>query len=294
MHVSLDRLHIQRLQALDFWRDSITLESLPGGITNHNYLVRSGPESFVARLCAERELLGIDRRNEVVCQRAAHACGVAPAVVHHENGVLVSEHIAVPTLTSAEVREPGFIPRIARVLRALHEGWDRLTGEMLYFSAFQTVRTYAHTARALNAALPDDIEDLLDDARCLARRIAPFVPVLCHNDMLAANILADDGRVWLVDWEYAGIGHPLFDLAGLSANCAFPESLERLLLASYRGTDAIDPQDLAEFGILKAMSLLREALWSVIQTVASDIEFDYEQYAADNFRAYRAARRGCS
>ena len=32
---------------------------------------------------------------------------------------------------------------------------------------------------------------LLRDSRDFAVRIAPFVPVLCHNDMLAANVLDD-------------------------------------------------------------------------------------------------------
>ena len=37
-------------------------------------------------------------------------------------------------------------------------------------------------------------------------------------------------------------------------------------------------------------SLLREALWATIQTVASDIDFDYRRYAAEHYRAYREAR----
>jgi thiamine kinase-like enzyme len=290
MRLDHDPDDVRRLRALDFWGGPITVAPLAGGITNRNYLVRLPDESFVARLCVERERLGIDRRNEVVCQRAAHALGVAPAVVHHERGVLISEHLSARTLNAADVRDPSFVPRMAAVLRALHDGWDRLTGEVLYFSVFQTVRTYAATARALGACLPDDTDALLDDARALAHRVAPFVPVLCHNDLLPANILDDGGRVWLVDWEYAGVGHPLFDLAGVSANCGFSRAEDAALLAAYRGTPGADPRDLRALRILKAMSLLREALWSTIQTVAPEIAFDYAGYAADNFRAYREAR----
>ena len=290
-----DLVHIQRLESLDFWAGPITVEPLPGGITNFNYRVHAGQRAYVARLCVERLLLGIDRRNEVICQRAAHGAGVAPEVVHHEDGVLVSAHLDARTLTAEAVRDPKFVPRIAAVLRQLHGGWDRLAGEILYFSAFQTVRTYTRTARELKATLPDDIDALLEDARVLARQLAPFIPVLCHNDLLAANILDDGRRVWLVDWEYAGMGHPLFDIASLSSNCAFTDRLERELLECYRGR--VDPRDVREVQILKAMSLLRESLWSVIQTVASDIAFDYVKYANDNLAAYRAARArldGCA
>ncbi len=285
-----DRVHIQRLEALDFWQGPIAIEPLPGGITNHNYRVTTKETTFVARLCVARELLGIDRRNEVVCQRAAHSLGIAPAVVHHESGVLVSEHLSGRTLTPAEIRDPAFVPRLAALLRTLHDGWDRLHGEMLYFSVFQTIQTYAARARALNARLPADIDHLLDDARNLSGQVGPFVPVLCHNDLLAANILDDGLEVRLVDWEYAGIGHPLFDLANVSANCGFSAALETAFLASYRGHPSTDPGDLRAFHIFKAMSSLREALWSVIQTVASDIAFDYESYADGNFCTYRDAR----
>ena len=36
--------------------------------------------------------------------------------------------------------------------------------------------------------------------------------------------------------------------------------------------------------------MIREALWAVIQSLASDIDFDYGRYARENFDAYRAAR----
>lgn len=287
--MNTERIHTQRIHALPYWQRPIAVEPLPGGITNHNYLVRDAGRSYVARLCVDRTLLGIDRRNEVVCHRAAHAFGIAPELVHQEEGVLVSQFVSGRTLTPADVREAAFIPRLVAVLRRLHDSWDRLTGEILYFSPFQTVRTYARTALELNARLPADIDDILDDARRLSHRLAPFVPVLCHNDLLASNIIADDARVWLIDWEYAGMGHPLFDLAGVSANCTFTEAQEVALLKEYRGM--VDACDLRDLRILKTMSLLREALWAVIQTVASDIDFDYFHYADVNFAAYREARR---
>src|SRR4051794_12404031 len=165
--MNTDRIHIQRIQALPYWRRPISIEPLPGGITNHNYFVKDAGRAYVARLCVDRSLLGIDRRNEIVCHRAAHLCGVAPELLHQEDGVLVSEHVAGRTLAPEDVREPAFTPRLAAVLRRLHDSWDRLTGEVLYFSPFQTARTYARTALELNARLPDDIDELLDDSRQL-------------------------------------------------------------------------------------------------------------------------------
>jgi thiamine kinase-like enzyme len=279
---------LRRLRRLGFAKGPIAIESIPGGITNRNFVVRSGGEVSVARLCEERPLLGIDRRNEVVCQQAAASWGLAPEVIHHESGLLVARFVAGRTLTAADVREPQVLARLAALLRRLHGSWDALTGEVLSFCPFRAVRTYAWSAARLGAELPVEIDDLLEDARGLSHRIAPFRPTLCHNDLLPANLIDDGRRLWLVDWEYAGVGHPLFDLANLAANAALDDDQEAALLAAYCG--GVDLREWAELRIFRTASLLREALWATIQTVASDIDFDYRRYAAEHFQAYREAR----
>ena len=235
-------------------------------------------------------MLGIGRRNEVICHQAASARGLAPEVTHYEQGLLVTRYIDGQTLKPADLRNPAVLSKLAALLYHLHQAWDTVTGEVLYFCPFQTIRTYAETARRLGATLPSDIGRLLDDARKLAERIAPFRPVLCHNDLMPSNLIDDGLRLWLVDWEYAGAGHPLFDLANASANAGFSDDEDRGLIEAYPGN--ISAQSLAEFRIFKAVSLLRESLWATIQRVASDIDFDYREYATENFIAYRAARDG--
>jgi thiamine kinase-like enzyme len=111
--------------------------------------------------------------------------------------------------------------------------------------------------------------------------------VLCHNDMLPANVLDDGQRVWIVDWEYAGMGHPLFDLAGFSANCDYSEEQDVEFLESYCGE--FRRRDLDELRILKVGSLLRDALWGVVQTVTSELDVDYREYARVHFEKCRVA-----
>jgi thiamine kinase-like enzyme len=279
--------HADRIRGLKLWSGPIRLEPLAGGITNRNYLVDDSGKRFVARIGAELLILGVDRRNELLCHRAAESLGVAPPVVYGENGVLVSRFIPGRTLDAAGAREPGFASRLARLLFQLHDGWDRLSGEMLFFCPFQTCRTYVARARQLGAALPADIDAMLGTSRRLSRKLAPYTPTLCHNDLLPANILDDGKRIWIVDWEYAGMGNPLFDLAGVSANCGYSDQEDAALLESYRGE--LRERDLCDLRAIKAASLLRDALWGVLQTVVSDLDFDYREYASHHFDKYRAA-----
>ena len=276
----------RRLRALGFWPGEIEVERLPGGITNENFRVRCGGRSFVARVVVDMPWLGIDRRNEVVCQELAHALGVGPALLYQGDGIQVSEFLDARTLGPEDVREPAFIPRLARVLRKLHDGNGEIKGETLYFSAFQTIRTYVATARRFRAPLPDDLDAMLAEARELERSIGPFVPTLCHNDLLAANILDDGRNVWLVDWEYAGVGHPLFDLACVVATCGFDDGQENALLDAY-DQGCVGQTARRELTTLRAASALREALWGAIQSVASGLVFDYATYTESAFAAYR-------
>jgi thiamine kinase-like enzyme len=284
---STDDIHAHRIRSLPIWSGPIRLQPLEGGITNRNYLVDVADQQFVARIGEELLVLGIDRRNELQCHRAAEALGVAPPLVYGENGVLVSRYVPSRTLDPASAREPGFAPRLARVLRQLHDGWDGLIGDLLFFSPFQASRTYVATSRRLGAVLPADIDLMLETTRRLSRTVAPYIPTLCHNDMLPANVLDDGRRVWIVDWEYAGMGHPLFDLAGVSANCGYSEEQDIEFLASYRGQ--FRRSDLYELCVLKVASLLRDALWGVVQTVASDLDVDYREYARTYLEKYRDA-----
>jgi thiamine kinase-like enzyme len=283
-----ERELIDRLRKLGLLRGSFSIEPISGGLSNRNFAVRTGGQSYFARICHELPLVGVDRRNEIVCHQAASLRGLAPAIIHHERGLLLTQYVEGRTLGPHTICEPAMLPRLAALLRHLHEGWAALTGEVLYFCAFQTVRTYARTAARLKASLPPDIDQIIEDITALSRRIAPFRPVLCHNDMMPANVIDDGQRLWLLDWEYAGVGHPLFDLAHATTAAGMSAAAQHALVEAYPGP--LPTAALAEFQIFRVVALLRETLWSTIQTVASDIEFDYATYARDNLEAYRAAR----
>jgi thiamine kinase-like enzyme len=104
--------------------------------------------------------------------------------------------------------------------------------------------------------------------------------VPCHNDLLNANFL-DDGAIRIVDWEYAGMGDRFFDLANFSVNHEFHLDDDRRLLAAYFGIER--DADLAALRLMRFMSDFREAMWGVLQTAISELDFDFRKYAAKHF-----------
>ena len=131
----------------------------------------------------------------------------------------------------------------------------------------------------------------------LERAIGPIELVFCHNDLLAANLIDDGKRLWLVDWEYGGFNSPLFDLGGLASNSELPQELRDALLEIYFGRKPND-QLRYRFAAMTAASLLRETMWSMVSEIHSRIEFDYSTYTAENlgrfekaFAAFKAMQR---
>jgi thiamine kinase-like enzyme len=108
-------------------------------------------------------------------------------------------------------------------------------------------------------------------------------PAPCHNDLLPGNLLnVADGGVMLVDWEYAGMGHRMFDLGNVAVNNEFDDDTEQRLLSVYFGEPPTASRQ-AALGLMRIMSDAREAAWGVVQAAISELEFDFNSYGEKHF-----------
>jgi thiamine kinase-like enzyme len=256
---------------------------LDGGITNRNFRLRAGGQEYVLRLPGkDTALLEIDREPARAANAMAASAGVAPEVAAFlaDEGILVTHFVTGEPVESEDLREPVLLAEVAGRLHAVHSGPPLPST----FDSFRIVETYRETAAAHGATIPA----AYDGALALAGRLAPVMtgpehtPVPCHNDLLAANFICSAGRIWIVDWEYAGMGDRYFDLANLSINNGFDEDDDHRLLETYFREPAT-PQRFAWLRLMRAMSDFREAMWGVVQTAASELDFDFAGYAAEHF-----------
>lgn len=271
---------IARVEALGCWRGQASAAPLGGGITNRNYVVRDGGDRYVVRLGADIPHHMVLRWHELAVSRAAHAAGLSPEVVHAEPGVLVMRFIDGETLTAEGVRAR--IPAIAALLQRCHRELARhLRGPVLGFWPFQIARDYAATLRAGGSPWGGKLDDLLALSDRLEQALGRTTLVLGHNDLLAGNLIDDGRRLWLIDWDYAGLNTPLFDLANLASNNAFTHDDEAALLRAYFDA-APDAATLRGYDAMRVASLLRETLWSMVSELHPAVDFDYAAYTREN------------
>ena len=260
-------------------------EVLGGGITNHNAKVLiDGEEPCVLRVAGQdTELLGIDRKVEYEASLAAAAIGVGPEVVRfvEPEGWLVTRFLGAAPVPPEQMREPDTLKRVADALQAIHAAPSVSSG----FDSFRVVEEYLETALRRGGVEPSEFAWAHELAGRIEQEREAAERCFCHNDLLNANFLDDGTRIRIVDWEYAGMGDRFFDLANFAINHELDADARHALLDAYFGELRADDAQALE--LMRFMSDFREAMWGVVQSAVSKLDFDFVAYTSEHFERLR-------
>jgi thiamine kinase-like enzyme len=253
------------------------VDVLGGGITNRNLKVTLDDGTAVVLRIGGKDtgLLGIDRRVEHEASSVAAAAGIAPEVVAfvEPEGYLVTRFVEGGTWEYDARR----LADVLSLVRRFHDG-PRIGGR---FDSFRVVEAYCATAAAHGVRVPPAYEDAKAVADRIEKSRGRIDPAPCHNDLLNANFIDSGTRVWIVDWEYAGMGDRFFDLANFSVNHELGDADNDALLREYFG--ATTNEHRRALVLMRFMSDFREAMWGVVQQGISELDFDFAAYADKHF-----------
>ncbi|MBQ4066245.1 MAG: phosphotransferase family protein [Clostridia bacterium] len=218
--------------------DSYSKIERMGGLTNHTYHVtlEDGRE-FVVRIPGEGTEELIVRSDEMVSTKLACDLGIDARLVYFgSDGSKVTEYIAnAETMSAEKLCEPRHIRQIADIYKRIHScGVD--TG--VPFEVFDMAAGYEKIIFDNNVPMFEDYGEkkarVMEIKAEIDRLInAPKVP--CHNDPLCENWVEGDGRMYLIDWEYAGMNDGMWDVADVSIEASFDGESDSLLLSEYLG-----------------------------------------------------------
>lgn len=264
---------------------ALTLTPLSGGITNRNFRVDASgtDERWVIRLAGnDTHLLGISREMEHAATVAAAGVGVGPEVTAfiRPEGYLVTRFIVGTPVSDEAVHRPDTLRRVGDSLRRIHDG-PAIPG---LFIPLRIVEAYRALALARGVSIPA----AYDAAVAVGRRIevaclaSPLELRPCHNDLLNANFIDDGSRIRIIDWEYAGMGDPFFDLGNFSINHELTADEDALLVRAWLGR-APSRAAVSRVTLMRVVSDFREAMWGVLQQGISDLDVDFHAYAAHHF-----------
>jgi thiamine kinase-like enzyme len=198
------------------------------------------------------------------------------------DGTLLARYIDDSlTMSEAAFKDLARVERAARAFRRMHRFGEPFAGR---FDVFAQIDEYLALLRRNDAKIPDGYEALqkeADAARAVLReRPAALAP--CHNDPLAENFLDAPDRMWLVDWEYAGMNDPMWDLGDLSVEAGFgPEQDEALLRAYFEGAPPAGQR--GRMVLAKGLCDLVWTLWGLLQVMNDNPAEDFWAYSINRF-----------
>jgi len=189
-------------------------ELIGGGKVNHSYLVRTRRGRFVVRL---NEYTAadpcLDRDRELALHTAAADAGIAPQVVYAapDRSCLITDYVDGRLWTPHYFTRMRDLRSLGQRLRTLH---SLAPPPVTRFDPLATARIYADLIVRGDPNEGGRLQFLLaSGAEALARSgFERRAPAIVHSDLHHGNVLTAD-RVYFIDWEYAQVGDPLFDLA---------------------------------------------------------------------------------
>lgn len=206
--------------------------------------------------------LGLDRAAEPQVIRTAAAAGIGPALIAADpgQGRLLTEWLPGRAWQAADFRDAARLHQVGLLLRRLHA--TPLAGPRLDLQA--AIDRYAGATSAVPATTVPALAPLADATRAALRACHPLPPAagcFCHNDPTPGNFIVGAGHsLHLIDWEYAGLGDPAFDLAGVAAGADLTPEESRHLLGSYLGR-APGPAEVAHHESWQAFCRALAVLW---------------------------------
>ena len=208
-----------------------TFEPIAGSLSNFAWRVSAtGQDRFVRYARAGNDQLGADLHAEGQVLEVVARAGIAPRVIRCDPSarLLVTQWIGGAQGDPSAGDFDRAIRQVAAMLCRLHA---------LKPPSSVRVVDFAVQARRLETALPAaGVRPAL--TVCAGEVLSRLGPgrahALCHHDVHAQNLVTDRaGRLWLVDWEYAGLGDPLFDLASCASQLELSAASTGLLCDAY-------------------------------------------------------------
>jgi thiamine kinase-like enzyme len=224
-----------------------------GGLSHRNLKIETPAGHFVLQI-PMADPHGPDRRQALEATPRASRLGIGAELVHAEpqTGLLVTRWVGdAETLTHDRFRADARIPdEVASLLRRWHRSGERLRPAIDHYDALDRLRDGLNdpigSARLYDAA-----------GRARAELRAQASPAPIHGDPDLENFLVSPAGLVLIDWEYAGMGDPGWDLGYLAHATEMTPSEEIALLASY----AVPEMTLRRLRLNRMVAAALSALW---------------------------------
>ena len=276
------------------WKDcDIDVSVLSGGITNKLYRAKCKKGDVAIRVYGDKTEMFVDRDSEASVLKQMAAAKITTKLIKY----LPKQHVTIIEFIpdSYTLKNPDFLKDELREIimdpvRKIHSSNAKV--KKIFDPYRQCVKMY-DILNSLNANFHEfAIDKTLPKLRALTNKIN--IPenkyVITHNDLLAENFILVNEKykdkfekpLYIIDWEYAGMGPKYYDIADMFQEILVPRDVELKIVESYCEGKNFE-ETLFYCDMFKPFPDIYWFIWSLIQLTVSKIKFDYYSYGEKKY-----------
>jgi len=273
---------VQRKLRLVFNDNKIIFDKsrFAGGLTNYNYFMNIKGTEYVVRQPGGMTNEMIDRKIEKINNSIASELGLNCECVYFDEVSGIKISVCIKNSKNIALTDPCCITNLRAVSGLLKKAHSNPKHFPNSFDWQTELNKYEHIIQGLNGGFFFDYaalkKQLLD---FMKKNIKNTISVPCHNDTVPENfVVDDDGRTYLVDWEYSGMNDPSWDVAAYILESRLTKEAIGYFLLYYYGQSPT-PEEILK---IKCYMVAQDLLWMVWAMI--------RHYSGDDFLDYCSAR----
>lgn len=215
-----------------------SLEPISSGYLHDSLFVdHPGGRSVYKVLNTRLEEFAAPPTAEIVANtRRAGRCGVGAAVLaeYPEVPAIVLDFVDGPAMEVSQLQQPANLERVVDAVRLLHTSAEPFVSRFDGFEWFDRWRGLCLERGYEEPAGGPVLAAAMERIRAALTVDRP-AEVPCHGDLLPGNILDTAAGIRLIDYDFAGMAEPAWDLGGLAAENYLSDDLVQLACERYWG-----------------------------------------------------------
>lgn len=256
-----------------------------GGLTNYNYVMNISGTEYVIRQPGGMTNLMIDRNVEKINNNIALELGLNSDCIYFDEitGIKISTYIRnSKNIALSDPCRHSNIIAVSGLMKKLHLSPKHFPNT---FDWQSELNKYEHIVKELKgdfffdyALLKEQLHNFVND------NIIHKISVPCHNDTVPENFIVDDnGKAYLIDWEYSGMNDPSWDVGAYILESRLSEEAIRFLILDYYGKQPT-PEEILKIKCYMMVQDLLWTVWALIRHYNGDDFLDYCYFRYERFR----------
>ena len=268
--------HLDKIKHLIPPATERSIDVLEGGYSNEAYCLSwQGAPRWVLRVPGlDANDFRISRISEKIALSMAQEALISPSCLYFDqsSGLMVSQFVPQKAFDWQVNHNENDILRLAKSTKIIHE----MPSNQCHYDLKSVILAYLTRCEeklSKDNLLRHEVSFLQDLSFSYLNKVKPYTQVMCHNDINPKNCLADDLHFWVIDWEYAGMGDALFDIALIFSSHNFSDSQKALFLQHYDDQWVLE-ELVDDFNNYQLLYKIREMAWLLLKhlSTAQDVE----------------------